>query len=199
MTVPLVVKLFSAKSTALLQDAIDAYVAGDGSQLATDIRGMDMSGFFDPQSDKNIVFAAVAFKGDDLAVSKVADLHIQSIEASSLADAQTALNAALANVIHHTRADGDADNVAGKITVGGAMFQATDVGRKIIIDGSERTITAYTSATVVTYSGAAITGTSLDVSLCGAECLQDLEVEAFRERDGDHHFVVMFAAEGQAA
>lgn len=200
MTTVLKIKLLSEDKKADIEAAIAAYKAGAGAALLTDQRGMAFDAYVDP-GDKDTVFSvALAHAGDDVPAAKVADLqHILVVE-DKLADAQTALDAALAAVVHHKRTDGDADTNAGDITVGGAMFQATDVGtRKVKIGGSLRDITAFVSGTRVTYSGAAITGTGLTVELLGAECLQDLQMKVLREADGDPKFHILAACEGQLA
>ncbi len=193
------IKLFSTADDTTLESAIATYQAGAGSQLVTDQRGMDVDVYYDPVSGKYRHFAALAWGGQDIPVSKLGDQQFLACNGNSLAAAQTAVDAELANVIHAVRADGNANSNPGDIVVGASCFEVEDVGRKITIGSAVRTITAYVSATRVTYSGAAITGTGLTVKLHGAEVLQKLSVAAFREPDGDPHFVVAIATGGQIA
>lgn len=198
MTTVMICKLVAANSAAALQTALAALQVS-ATQLATDQRGQDIAAYFDPTDDLNKYLMAVAYAGDDTPASKVSDQQFLVAEASSLTALQTAVNTALAAAIHHTRSDGNCNANAGDVTVGAAMFQSTDVGRGLIVGTATRTISAYVSSTRVTYSGAAITGTGKTVSLLGAECLQSLEVAAFRERDGDPHYSILLAVEGQLA
>lgn len=197
MTTPVLVKLISANSKAAFDTALAAYIAGAGSGLATDNRAMAMATMFNPETDAHQIFAAFAHGGDDTPASKVADQQFIMLEDDDLAALQTALDTAIADAAHHVNATGNADTNAGDINVTGNMFQATDVGRKITIAGNVRTITAFVSATRVTYSGAAITGTSLSVTLHGAETVQDINVSVHRDRDGDIRYAVLLAVEGQ--
>jgi len=199
MTTVLKIKLISDDKKADFDAAVAAYKAGAGAQLLTDQRGMAFDVFVDPSDKDSVFFAALAHEGDDVPAAKVADLQHVLVVEDKLAAAQTALDAALADVVHHKRTDGDADSFAGDIVVGANMFQATDVGRKIKIGTNERTITAFVSATRATYSGAAITGTGLTVELKGAECLQALSMKVVREGDGDPKFHILGAFEGQLA
>jgi len=61
--------------------------------------------------------------------------------------------------------DGNCDVQPGRVRVGSAIFEATDVGRQIKIGDQFRTITKYTNTTEVTYSGSLISGTNLEVIL----------------------------------
>lgn len=321
----LTVKCLAANSASALNAAIAEYVEGDGDELATSHRGMDVASFLDKQSDKNRHFAVLAHGGVDVPAVKTADLKLITLEASSLADMQDRVDAALADVPHKSDATGDT-SVANRVMVDTAAFFAeTDVGRKISVDGVERvisavlgyaatgTITAIAGAAIVDdksfvlddgdnppvtftfdddasvtpsatlraivftalddvatvkaaiiaaineafededltieatpgagavinltntvlgaagneditedgvgtgfevsgmaggidlgvtaeYAGAALDAdTGLDVVLFGAEAIQDVEANVFRERDGDPHYVVMLAVEGQLA
>lgn len=195
----LAVRLFSEDSVADLQTALVALQAEVGDPASVDQRGQRMAAYFDKNSGKTRIVAALAYAGTDMPATATADQQFIVLEDDSLTGLQTALNAALAAAAHHVRADADANANAGDITVGAAMFAVGDVGRQITIDGNVRTITAYTSATRITYSGAAITGTGLDVTLHGAESLQAIDIDAYKHDDGDTHIVLMLALEGQVA
>lgn len=194
------IKLLSDDSATELAAAIAAFQAGAGTPAVSDQRGQDMRAFLDKSAGKTQLVAAIAHEGTDMPAAKTADQQFLVVEADTVAAAQVALDAALAGAVHHRRTDGDANTNAGDINVGAAMFAAGDVGtRRVRIAGQLREITAFTSATRVTYSGAAITGTGLTVELMGAESLQAVDVDAFKSDDGDLHVVVMASVEGQIA
>ena len=194
------IKLLSDDSASDLAAAIAAYQAGVGTPAISDQRGQDMRAFLDKSAGKTQLVAAIAHDGTDMPASKTADQQFLVVEADTVAAAQVALDAALAGAVHHRRADGDANTNAGDINVGAAMFAAGDVGTRNVRIGTQvRAIAAFTSATRVTYSGAAITGTGLVVELLGAESLQAVDIDAFKSDDGDLHLVVMAAVEGQIA
>ncbi len=199
----LAIKLIADDAASDLQTAIDAFLAGAGSGLLTAQRGMDVAAYFDPQDDKNKFFCALAYSGEDTPASKTANQQFIVVEGQSLAAVQTALNAALAVAKHAQVTDG-VTSVAGTLTTATGMFASEDVGRKIRIIESgvnqDRVIATYSSANSVTYTGTAfVSGTGKTVALLGAEVLQGVEVTAFRERDGDPHFSVLAAVEGQIA
>lgn len=197
------VKLFSAASAAALKTAVDAYAAGAGSQILTDQRAMAMASFFDTQKNQYTKFFAIAHDGTDIPASKTANQQFIALEADSVTALQTALDAALANIVHLTASDGNT-TVANTLTSAGAAFAAGDVGRKIRINESgvdqDRVITVRNSATSVTYAGTAfVSGTGKTYSLLGAETIpvQGVAVAVHRERDGDPHYSVFVACEGQ--
>lgn len=194
------IKLFSNNNAASLQTAIAALQVAVGStQLATDQRGQDLSVHREKATGLTRLFAALAFDGTDMPATKTADQQFLVVQGRDLVSVQAELDAALADAKHHVRADGNADTNPGDINVGAAMFAVGDVGRKITIGTNERTITAYTSATRVTYSGAAITGTGLAVILHGAESLAKLDVGVCEADDGSQSLTVLAAVEGQVA
>lgn len=200
----LTVKLLSEDSPADLEAAIAAYQAGAGAALLTDQRGVAMDSFFDPQRDRGIFFVALAHGGLDVPVTKTSDVVYLALQDDSLSDLQTSLNTALSTVKHAQIATGDT-TVAATVTVGSSFFEAEDVGRKIRIGSAVRTITGFTSATVVTYDNSAgaggnfASGTGLTVELLGAEVLQTMQASVYRERDGDTRFVLLLALNGQIA
>lgn len=191
------VKLLQDDTLATLATELATYKAGDGSGLLTSQRGSSMAAFKEADGDAGVMLA-LAHGGQLAPVSKFGDLeHVVARESGSLAECQAAVDAALAASVFKTVADGDADAVGGSITSASMAFEAEDVGRKITIDGQEREITTFTSATAVVYSGAAITGTGLTVKLHGAEVLQDLELSAGKGKSGGFEVTVMMALGGQ--
>lgn len=192
------VKLLQDDTLATLATELAAYKAGDGADLLTSQRGSSMSAFREADGDASVMLA-LAHGGVITPVTKFGDLeHVVARKAGDLVACQAAVDAALAASVFKTVADGDADAVPGSITSASMAFEAEDVGRGIVIDGQARVITSFDSATVVAYSGAAITGTGLTVSLLGAEVLQDLELSASKGRAGDFKVTVMMALGGQA-
>jgi hypothetical protein len=191
------VKLFQDDTLSALATTLAAYKAGAGSELLTSQRGSSMSAFKEADGDAGVMLA-LAHGGQDIPVAKFGDLeHVVARDTGTLAEIQAAVDAALANSVFKTVTDGNANAVPGSITSATMAFEAEDVGRKITIGTSERTITAYTSATEVVYSGAAITGTGLTVKLHGAEVLQDLELVAGKGKTGGFEATVMMALGGQ--
>lgn len=193
------IKLFQNDNLTNLAADIAAYKAGAGAELLTSQRGMDAAEFVEPDGDRGVLLA-LAHGGLAVPVSKIGNLaHDTLLAKGGLADVQAAVDAALAAVVHKTVTDGDANAVAGSLTSATMAFEAEDVGRKLVIGTETRTITAFTSATEVVYSGAAITGTGLTVKLLGAEVLQDLHISASKSRDGKFNVLVAMATGGQVA
>lgn len=193
------VKLLQDDTLSALATSLATYKAGAGSALLTDQRGSSMSAFKEADGDSGVMLA-LAHGGQDIPVSKIGDLqHVVVRESGTLAEIQAAVDAALAASAHQTVADGDADAVPGSITSATIGFAAEDVGRAILIGTQTRTITAYTSATEVVYSGAAITGTGLTVTLYGAEVLQDLELVATKGKSGGFEATLLMVLNGQIA
>lgn len=193
------VKLFQNDTISDLDTAVAAYKAGAGSELLTSQRGAAMSAFREADGDEGVILA-LAHGGQDVPVSKHGDLeHVIVRETGTLAEIQTAVDAALAASDFKTVADGDADAVPGSLTSASMAFEVEDIGRAITIAGQLRTITARTSATVVVYSGAAITGTGLTVTMHGAEVLQSLEVQATKGKTGGISATLAMALGGQIA
>lgn len=195
------IKLFDAKDKTVLDAAIAAYKAGDGSDLDDYQRGLAMHAVFDESASDSRIFVALAHGGIDIPASgnKTADLQHVYLEEDKVAAAQTALNTALANIVHVTVTDADLNTTAGDILSASNPFEAEDVGRLVNIAGTLREITAYTGVGQVTYSGTALTGTNQTVSMLGAEVLQDLHLNVFHEADQDWRFMIMIACEGELA
>lgn len=199
------VKLFTENSAAKVQADIAAFQAGVGNPALSDQRGSAMHAYYERINDKSRVFAAVAYAGSDVPVTKTADQQFICIEDDHLDQCQAALDAALAEAVHSTVADGVTTTPAHLVsaTIG---FVSTDVGRKLRIIESgvavEKTITVYNSATDVTYDaalGSFVSGTGKTVALLGAEVVQNIDVAAYQDPDGDIQHIVMVAVEGQIA
>jgi hypothetical protein len=193
------IKLFQDDTISSLKSNIAAYKAGLGSDLASSQRAMALDAFVEADGDKGLMLA-LAHGGLDVPASKIADLDHLVVRASGEVSAiQGAVDAALADVVHKTVADGNANTTPGSITSATMAFEAEDVGRGIVIDGQRRTITSFGSGTAVAYSGPAITGTGLTVSLLGAEVLQGLEMSARKGRAGGFHMTMALAVNGELA
>ncbi len=195
------VKLFSDDAASDLAAAIAAFQAGAGTPAISDQRGSAMAAYNDQTNGKTRVVAAVAYAGLDMPVSKTADQQFLCVEDDDLAQVQTKLDAALANALHKTVADGDT-TVAGTLTSASMAFVAGDVGRLLQIGTAKKAILTYVSATEVTYDNAGgnfTSGTGQTVKLLGAESVQSVAISAFAAADGDTHFVAMLAVEGQIA
>lgn len=195
------IKLFNEKNKTELDAAIVAYKAGAGSDLDDKQRGMDMHAEFDSISNDSRIVVALAHGGLDVPASgaKTAVLQHMYMEEDKIADAQAALDAALAQVVHATVTDGVTTTPA-HVTTATGMFESEDVGRLLDIGGVQREITVYNSANDVTYDNADgdfASGTGLTVNLLGAEVLQGLNINAYREPDADYRFMVMAACEGE--
>lgn len=117
---------------------------------------------------------------------EVANAMRTAIEANLGIDAD-APGAALINLVNDV--GGTAGNVA--ITETLAVGTLTPVG---MANGVNATTTS------AHYAGAAlVSGTGKTVKLFGAECLQSLALNLYREPDADYRFQVMAAVEGQVA
>lgn len=197
---PLIVaKLFSAKDKSALDTDIAAYKAGAGSDLLDNQRGSDMHALFDPNSNDSHISAILAWGGLDVPAVKTADLQHGYIEEDKIADAQTAIDAALAQVVHATVADADTTG-AGVVTSVTAPFEAEDVGRLIEIAGVQKTITVHNAANSVDYDNAGgdfAPGAALTMDLLGAEVLQAVHLNVYKEPDGDYRFLIMAVCEGE--
>jgi hypothetical protein len=191
-------KLLEADSAPELQTKINALVAADS--IVNGLRGMALSAYRAADLDTQMV-ACLAYAGTDLpaGAGKTSNVKVLSVEGNTLAKAQAALDLALSEVLQATNATGNANTNPGDINVTGNMFLAGDVGRKIRIGGALRTITAFTSTTRVTYSGAAIAGTGLTVELLGAEVLQPdgICVSAFKDQNGGSRIALLVAVSGE--
>ena len=194
------IKLLESEKAPELQTKIDAYLTAQS--LTGGIRGLALDSRKAQDGDA-LFLAAIAHGGLDLPAtgSKIGNLQVVAVEGTGVVGAQAAVDAALADAIHKTVTDGDADAVPGSLTSATMAFEVEDVGRKITIAGSERTITARTSATVVVYSGAVITGTGLTVSMHGAEIIQPdgVVLSSFKSGDGKSKVTAVLALGGDAA
>ena len=194
------IKLFEAKDKATLDADVATYKGAAGAELLDSQRGSDMHALFDGNSNDSHIALALAHGGIDIpaAAAKTADLQHVYVEDDKLADAQTALDDALALVVHETVTDANLNLVANEISSASAPFTvAEDVGRKVTIAGETRTLTAVASTTVATYDGVALTGTGQTVEILGAEVLQAVHLNVFKESDSDYRFCVMAACEGE--
>lgn len=198
---PLIVaKLFSDDSVTDLNAAIDAYKAGAGAELLTSQRAMAADDFEEPDGDMRMA-VLLCHGGQDVPASgaKIGDLqHVNVVKQGDLSELQAAIDEALSNVVHQTVADGDLNTTPNDIISATGPFAAEDVGRKVLINGEERTITAHTSANQVTYDGAALTGTGATVSLLGCEIVQDARLE-MQKRATDFRMHLLLACEGELA
>lgn len=205
----LVVKLLSDDDQTDLATALAAYKAGAGSELDTKQRGQAVAEFREHDADLRAVMA-FAHAGTDLPASgsKTADLQHLDVQADGeLADLQAAIDAALADAVHHEAVVADADTtVAGKVTsAAGTPFASTDVGRKIRIGSEVRTITAYNANDDVDYDNSAdeggdfTSGSGLTLDLLGAESLQSIDMTVSKDEDGDPmRMRMLLAVEGEA-
>lgn len=194
---PLIIaKLFSDDSVTGLNTAIAAYKAGAGAELATSQRAAAAHDALEPDGDMRTT-VLLCHGGLDIPASKTADLqHLNIVEEGTIAEFQAAIDAALADVVHATVTDGDLNTTPNDVISATGPFEAEDVGRKIVINGNERTITAYTSANQVTYSGTALTGTSATVKLLGAEVVQSAHI-VVQKRHARLRMHALLACEGQ--
>jgi phenylpyruvate tautomerase PptA (4-oxalocrotonate tautomerase family) len=195
------IKLFEAKDKAALDADVAAYKGGAGSDLLDHQRGSDMHALFDGNSNDSHVALALAHGGLDIpaAAAKTADLQHVYVEDDKLVDAQAALDAALAQAVHATVTDA-VTTTPGTVTSATGPFEAEDVGRIIQIAGVQKTITVHNSATSVDYDNADgdfASGTGLTLDLLGAEVLQAVHLNVFKEPDSDYRFCVMAAVEGE--
>lgn len=201
----LVVKLLSDDSATDLASALATYVAGAGAELADAQRGQAMDEFIEPDGDHRLLLA-LAHEGLDLptATNKTAELqHLDVVVEGDLAALQAAVDAALADATHHTAAATDIDTtVSGTITSVSTPFAATDVGRRVAVDGVERTITAFTDTNNVDYDavaeGALASGTGQTLDILGAESLQGMVMSAEKSRSGELRMRLLMAVEGEA-
>lgn len=200
-----VVKLFSEESKTALDAAVAAYKAGAGTDLADYQRGMAYAMHTNPGDGDRVTSLALAHAGLDTPASgaKTADLQHLLVDDDKLADAQTALDGALADAVHHLAAVTDIDTTTpGTIlSAGGTPFTVTDVGRKVAVDGEVRTITGHTSNANVQYDdtaeGALTSGTGKTLDILGAESLQDMQMVTRLDDDGDLRVTMMLAVEGE--
>ncbi len=198
------IKLFESDKLSTLATAIAAYLTANAATKDA-IRGQSASSFLANDGD-TVVVKAMAWAGQLLPVTKTADVQHVTISTEKLADAQAALDAALASVVHETHTDGDT-TTPGTLTSAGSTFAAEDVGRKIRITESgvvkEKAILTRVSDTEITYDntgGNFVSGTGVTFSMLGAESIQEgsLSVDAYRANDGDTCITVDVACEGQA-
>ena len=197
----LTAKLLSADSLTELQAAVAAYKAGDGSELVDTQRAMAADMFVETDGDNRSALC-LFHGGADIPASgaKTADLqHIVVSAKGTVAECQAAIDDALALVEQSSVSDGDLDNTPNDIETATGLFEAEDVGRKVDIGGEIREITAYTSANAVTYDGEALTGTSVDIKLLGAEVIQDAVMTMQKDKAaGGHRLQLIMACEGEA-
>jgi hypothetical protein len=196
----LVIKLMENDSPADLKTAADAYLAG----VPTDgVRGADGDQFLDHDQDTHAVLA-MAHGGLATPGSKTADPQLLAVDSDQLAKAQTAVDDALANIVHSTVTDG-VTTTPGKVTSATAPFEAEDVGRKIRIGTEERVITVHNGAGDVDYDNSAAaggdfaSGTGLTVELLGAESMQagTLSLTCHKAKDRDTVFSLRAVVEGE--
>lgn len=193
------VRLFDVEDAPKLNTAVAAFLTAQS--IVAGIRGQAMCAI--PAGD-NDVQVALAIAHGGLARpglgSRIGNVSVVSVSASGLVAAQAAVDLALSDAVHQTITNGTADAFPGDISSATSLFEAEDVGRKIIIAGQTRTVTAFVSATRVTYSGAAISGTGLTVSLLGAEVIQPdgLQIAVYKKGSGDRpRFTVTMALGGE--
>lgn len=204
----LIVKLLSDDSVTDLATALTAYKGAAGAELLTAQRGQASAEFVEPDGDLRML-VALAHAGLTLPTSgnKTADLqHLDISESGTLAELQAAVDAALADALHHeaASANGDTTTPGTLVTTPDTIFAASDVGRKVQIGSEVRTITAFNSSTSVDYDNSAAEGgdftsnTGLTVDLLGAESLQAMTLTASKSRDGKLHMRMYMAVEGEA-
>lgn len=198
MGVILTAKLFENDDPAALKAAVETYMQGVPTDAS---RGMDGDQFLDHDGDVQGVLAVV-HGGEDTPVAKTADAQLVAVDTDQLAKAQTALDAAMADVVALTVTDANT-TVAGKVTSATAPFLATDVGRKIRIGTEERTIDVFNSTSDVEYDNSAAaggdfaSGSGLTASLLGAESMQSLSLTCHKAKDRDTVFSVRMLTMGE--
>lgn len=192
----LVIKLMENDSPVDLVTAMDAYLV---AQSADGVRGMSSDHFLDHDGDvKGAV--AIAHNGIDTPSTLTGKIASLAVDKDQVVKAQTAVDLALSLAEHETVTDADLDNVANEITSASTPFTvAEDVGRKVLIQGILRTLTAITSTSVAIYDGVALTGTSQTVVILGAESLQagSLSLSVHKAKDRDTVFSVRAILEGE--
>jgi len=201
---PLIVaKLLSEDNLTDLDTAVAAYKAGAGSDLVDKQRGMDACEFIEPDGDWRRALI-LAHGGLDIPASgaKTADLqHVNVNEQGNVADLQSAVDAALAQVEHLSVADADT-TVAGKVTTAATTpFAAEDVGRIIEIGGVQKVITVYNANNDVDYDnsdGDFASGSGLTMKQLGAEVLQSVNLRMHKSRSGNFRMFLAMALEGEA-
>ena len=193
------IKLVEADGAAALKTAVDAYLTAQS--VVASVRGAAVCSFKSSDGDHRL-FQALAINGRAVpaAGTRTSDVQFLSVEAETLALAQTALDNALFQAVHATNAAGNANTTPGSIITGASLFVAGDVGRQITIGSAVRTITSFTSATTVVYSGALIAGTGLLVKLHGAEVLQPgtLDLNVTKSAAGVAKYAVSCTVNGEA-
>ena len=196
----LIAKLFSSDSKENMDALIAAYKAGTGAELLDHQREMASHEHLsaDGYYRTNIVLFHAGLAIPAHAAKTAVLQHILVHEQGTVAQLQTYVDAALANALHKTVADGDT-RVANKLTCASSHpFVTTDVGRKVQIGSVVRTIATYIDADNVTYTGDTfVSGTGKTVLILGAESIQKAHLSMLKSRSGTHRMHLLMALEGE--